>query len=207
MEILQLLMIWYLSCFKKWVSIWQFWAELKELWSAFQRSSSLIQEQLLYWMALIARSFLFLIQFMSSYRPHFLLAISLILVSKKLHFILLTISLNFFQSFNHFDCLYISRSLWQLLFHQALEYFVMLTFLECLCYILSTLIASELTISSSVLLSRMESVLRFLIKFVNSSIKWSSSSLFLVRDCFVIWICSSTINMLMVIEVWSDISL
>ena len=47
--------------FKKWVSIWQFWAELKELWSAFQRSSSLIQEQLLYWIALIAGSFLFLI--------------------------------------------------------------------------------------------------------------------------------------------------
>ena len=144
---------------------------------------------------------------MSFHGLHFLLAISLILVSKKLHFILLTIPLNFFQSFNHFDCLYILRSLWQLLFHQALEYFVMLTFLECLCHILSTLIASELIIFSSILLSRIESVLRFLIKFVNSSIKWSSSSLFLVRDCFVIWICSLTINMLMVIGVWSDVSL
>jgi len=38
----------------------------------------------------------------------------------------------------------------------------MLTFLECLYHMLLMLIASELIISSSVLLSRMKSVLRFL---------------------------------------------
>ena len=157
-------------------------------------------------MASIAGSFLFLIQFMSSHRSHFLLIISSILVSKKLCFVLLTVPLNFFQSFNYFDCLYILRSLQQLSSHQALECFMMLTFLECLCHILSTLMASELTISSSILLSRMKSILRFLIKFINSSIKWSSSSLFLVRDHFIVWIYFSTIDMLIVMGAWSDVS-
>ena len=84
---------------------------------------------------------------------------------------------------------------------------MMLTFLECLCHILLMLMVSELTISSNILLSRIESVLRFLIEFINYSIKWSSFSLFLVRDYFIVWICSSTIDMLTVIGVWSDISL
>ena len=122
-------------------------------------------------MASIAGSFLFLTEFISSYRLHFLLAISSILPSKKLHFILLTIPLNLFQSSNCFHCLYVLRSFQQLLSYQALECFVILTFLECLYHILSMLIENELTTSSSVVLLRIESILRFLIEFVNSLIK------------------------------------
>lgn len=123
------------------------------------------------WMASIVESFLFLTQFISSHRPHFLLAISFIFPSKKLYFILLTVPLNLFQSSNCFDCLYILKSFWQLLSYQALECFMILTFLKCLCHILLMLIVSELTTSSSVVLSRIEFVLRFLIKLVNSLIK------------------------------------
>ena len=148
-------------------------------------------------MALIVESFLFLTQFMSSHGPHFLLVISSIFSLKKLHFIFLTISfLNFFQSSNHFDCLYLLKSFQKLSFHQALECFVMLTFLECLCHMLSTFVVREFTISLNVLLLRVESVLRFLMKFINSLIKQFSSSLFLVRTCFIVWMCSSAIDIL-----------
>ena len=95
------------------ILIWQFWAELKDLCSASQRSLSSIQGWSLYWIAFIARSFLFLIQFISSHELQFLLAISSIF-SSKLYLVLLTILLNLFQSSNCLDCLYISRSLQQL---------------------------------------------------------------------------------------------
>jgi len=157
-------------------------------------------------MVLIAGSFLFLTQFMSFYRPHFLLAISLIFLSKKLHFVFLIIPLNFFQSSNYFDCLYLLRSFWQLSSHQALEFFVMLTFLKCLCHMLSIFVAKKFTVLLSMLLLRIESVLRFLMNFINSSIKWSSSSLFLARTRFVVWMCSSAIDILTEIEAWSEAS-
>ena len=101
--------------FKRLGSIYWFWAELNKLWSVFQSFSSLIHRQPLYWMALITESFLFLTKFISSkfissHGPHFLLAISSIFLSKKLCFIFLTVLLNFFQSSNYFDCLYLSRS-------------------------------------------------------------------------------------------------
>ena len=108
-ELLYLLMALMISTFKKGGylvtfllepkrsgSICWFCTELNELWSISQSSSSLMHEQPLYWMASIVGSFLFLTQFMSSHRLHFLLTISLIFLSKKLCFIFLTISLNFF---------------------------------------------------------------------------------------------------------------
>ena len=147
-------------------------------------------------MALIAGSFLFLTQFMSSHGLHFLLVISSIFSSKKLCFIFLTIPLNFFQSSNHFDCLYLSRSFQQLSSHQALECFVMLAFLECLCHMSSTFVAKEFTVPLSTLLLRIESVLRFLMKFINSSIKQTSFSLFLVRTHLIVWMCSLAIDIL-----------
>ena len=79
-------------------SIWQFWAELKDMWSALNRSSSLLYEQLLYQMALTTRSLYLLTQFMSSQGSYFLLDISWIFESKKLNFDLLTIPLKYFQS-------------------------------------------------------------------------------------------------------------
>ena len=75
--------------------------ELNELCKISHRSSSLIQGQL---MDSVARSLYFLIQFISSHGPHFLFKISLILLSKKTHFVFLTIFLNFFQSSKLWDC-------------------------------------------------------------------------------------------------------
>ena len=72
------------------------WAKLKEKWSAYQRSLSLIYRWLLYWIALMARSFHFLTQFISFQGLYFLLAISWIFELKKLCFIFLTILLNCF---------------------------------------------------------------------------------------------------------------
>ena len=147
-------------------------------------------------MASITDSFLFLTQFISSYGLYFLLAISLIFSSKKLFFVFLTVSLNFFQSSNYFNCLYLSRSFWQLSSYQALECFVMLTFLECLYYMSLIFVTREFTIPSSVLLSRIKSILRFLIKFINSLIKQFSFSLFLARTYFIVWMCFLAINIL-----------
>ena len=65
---------------------------------------------------------------------------------------------------------------------------------------LSTFVAKKFTISSSMLLLRIESVLRFLMKFINSSIKQSSFSLFLARTYFVVWMCSSAIDILIEME-------
>ena len=73
---------------------------------------------------------------------------------------------------------------------------MMLIFLEYLCYISSTFVAREFTISSSTLLLRIESILRFLMKFINSSIKQSSFSLFLARTHFIVWMYSSAIDIL-----------
>ena len=77
-------------------SICQFCTELNKLWSTSQSFSSLIHGWPLYWIASIMGSFFFLTQFISSYGPHFLLTISSIFSSKKLHFIFLTIPLNLF---------------------------------------------------------------------------------------------------------------
>ena len=85
--------------------IWQFWAALKDMWRACHKSSSLMYGWLLYWIALMARSFHFLIQFISFYGSQFLLAISWIFKLKKLHFILLTVLLNHFQSSILLECL------------------------------------------------------------------------------------------------------
>ena len=46
------------------------------------------------------------------------------------------------------DCLYVLKSLWQLLFHQALECLVILTFLKCLYYIFSILSPKSLFVIS-----------------------------------------------------------
>jgi len=93
-------------------STWQFCVELKELWRASYKLSNSMQGWLLYWIALVAGSFCFLTQFMSSQGLYFLLVISSIFPSKKLYFVFLTIPLNFFQSSRHLDCLYALRSLW-----------------------------------------------------------------------------------------------
>ena len=78
--------------------IWQFWAELKNPYNMFYRLSSSIQGWPLNWIASMAGSFHFLTQFINSQVSHFLFVILLILLSKNLHLVFLTVFLNFFQS-------------------------------------------------------------------------------------------------------------
>ena len=139
------------------------WAELKELWRACQKSSSSIHGYPLYWIALIARSLHFLIQFISSHEPHFLFAISLIFSSKKDYFKFLTMFLKLCQFLRLQECQYLSRESWQLLFHYALECFVILMVFECLCHNSSILDDSAMTASSRVFAFWIDAVFTFLI--------------------------------------------
>ena len=78
-------------------STWRWRAVLNELWRAFHKLSGKRQGLPSYLMALVAGSFLFLTQFISSQGPQLLLAISWILLSKKDHFVSLTVNLKDFQ--------------------------------------------------------------------------------------------------------------
>ena len=192
---------------KRLISTWQLWAELKDIWSAIYRSFSSIYGWPLYWIASIARSFLFLIQFISFQELHFLLVISLIFPSKNSHFIFLMVLLNFFQSLSHLECLYISKSLQQLSSHQALECLVILATLEYLCQILSMLLENVWTMVSRASMLWMVSILILLREQTSLLIKWDFSSLFLIKECLFVWMCYLMIEMLIVIGVWSEVSL
>lgn len=76
------------------------WAELKNLWRACHKSLSSRQGHLLYLIALMTESFLFLTQFISFYSPLLLPIISKILSSKNSHLVFLTTLLNFSNSPN-----------------------------------------------------------------------------------------------------------
>ena len=195
------------TSFRRVILICQFWAELKVLWSTSYKSLSWIHGCPLYWIALIAGSFLFLTQFMSSHRLHLLLAILSIFSLKNFCFVFLTIPLNFFQLFKLLECQYASRSLWQLLSYQALECLVILTFLEYLCHRSLMFTAKELMVFSRALILRIESVLRFFMEFFNSVINQSSFLLFLMRICFDNWTCSLTIGIMTEMSTWLEESL
>ena len=122
---------------RKWMTTSWDWVELKELWRAFYKSFSLIHRCPLNWIALTAGSLCFLTQFISFHGPHFLFAISSILLLKKIHLDFLTVFLKSFQFYRLHVCWYLFSVLWQFLFHQALECLVMLTVFECLNYILN----------------------------------------------------------------------
>jgi len=108
--------------FNRQILTWQSWAELNDLWRASYKLSSLIYSWLLKYIALVARRFFFLTQFMSSQELHFLLVILLIFLLKNFYFIFLTVFLNLFQSSSCQVCLYMSKSLQQILSHYTLEY-------------------------------------------------------------------------------------
>ena len=153
------------------------WAELKELWRAYQRSSSSIHGCPLYWIALIARSLYFLIQFISFYKLHFLFTISLIFSSKKDYFEFLTIFLKLHQFLRLRECQYLSRESWQLLFHHTLECFVILTVFECLCHNSSILDDSAMTTFSRVSAFWIDVIFTFLMAWAMLLTKCFSSLL------------------------------
>ena len=78
-------------------STWQYKAVLKELWSEFHKLSGVRHGRPSCLIASVAGSFLFLTQFISSYRPQLLFVISWILLSKKVRLASLTVFLNDFQ--------------------------------------------------------------------------------------------------------------
>ena len=134
---------------RKWKSTSYSWAELKKLWSTFQRSSSSIYGHSSYWIVSTIGSLHFLTQFISFHGPYFLFAILSILSSKKECLDFLTMFLKFFQFSRLWDCWYLCNVWWQSSFHHSLECFVILTVFECLNHKSSILVANCWTISSS----------------------------------------------------------
>ena len=189
---------------RKWVSTSLSWAELKNLWRVFQRSSSLIHRHLLYWIALTMGSLHFLTQFISSYRPHFLFAISSIFSLKKEYLDFLTVLLKFFQFSRLWDCWYLCSIWWQSLFHYALEYLVILTIFKYLNQISSILVAKCWTTFSKDSAFWIIEVFKFLINWMRSLINHFSSSLPLTKDHHLVRIFSSLIEISTVIGAWSD---
>ena len=121
-------------------------------------------------------------QFINSHRPHFLLVILVILLSKKMHLDFLTIFLNFFQFSRLQDYQYLLRFLWQSLFHHTLECLVMLAILECLSQVFLILIESSWTIFLRVSVLGMDDMSKLLIKRVSFLRNWFSLLLSLMRD-------------------------
>ena len=101
---------------RKWVSTSLSWAELKDLWRAFYRSSNSMYGYSLYWIALITGSLRFLTQFISSYGLHFLFVISSIFLLKNEYLDFLTILLKFFQFSRLRSCRYFCSICQQSLF-------------------------------------------------------------------------------------------
>ena len=190
--------------FKMLTSIWWFWAKLKVEWRACQRLSISKHGQLLYLTALTTGSLHFLTQFMSSQDFLFLFNISWIFWSKNECLVLLTVFLNFFQSSSLLVNLYFSRSLLQFKFHQLFKYLVILTIFEFFSHIFSMALANELTIFLSESMSVRLLVLIVLIFLIKFLMKNFSSTLPLMIEHFLLWMCSSTICIVTVRGVWSE---
>ena len=150
---------------------------------------------------MIAGSLYFLTQFISFYRSYFSFIISSILSSKKICLDFLTVFLKSFQFSRLCICQYLFSVLQQFSFHQALECLVMLTIFECLNHMSSILIERFQIISSKVSEFWIDKVFKFLILWVRSSRNRLSSSLSLIRDCFLVDICSSLIDISIVIGI------
>ena len=140
----------------------------------------------LYLTASIAESLCLWTQFISSQGSHFLLEIFWILRSKKEHLVFLTILLNCFQSSNLLEVLYILRSLLQLVFHQLLEYTIMLMTFKFLAQILSKELVNSLMILSRWAMSPISDVLMLLSDSVSSLMKVYSLLLFLTIEYFLV---------------------
>jgi len=127
-----------------------------------------------------------------------------ILLSKKDHFILLTILLNFFQSRLDLDVLYTIKSLLYSSFYYTLKYLVILTHLEYLFQRLSKIDVNSCTTLSSDLLSEMSVMLMLPISFLSLLIKLSSSLLFLMIVQCLSWMNSLLIMISTIKRAWSN---
>ena len=81
------------------VLIWQFWTKLNVWWRTYYKLLILMYSWLLYYKTSIFSNLHLLTHFIRSHSLKFLDTISWILSLKKIHFVLLTVSLNVLQSF------------------------------------------------------------------------------------------------------------
>ena len=160
-----------------------------------------------YWIASIAGSLHFLTQFMRSYGPYFLLAISSILSSKKDLLVFLTIFLKLCQFSRLWERQYFSSDRQQSLFHHALECLVIFISLEFFHHDSSMLDEIDWTTSSRVLVFWIMVVFTFFVIWMTFSMNWFSSSLSFASDHYVCDILSLQMDTLTVIRAWSDKSL
>ena len=167
-------------------------------------SSSLMQGCLLKWSASIAGSFYFLIQFIRFWGCLFFNVISWIFLSKNECFVSLTNPLNFFQSSSDLDVQYIFNLVLHSLFYHALDYLVMLAFLENLYQRWFKILAYFWTISSRDSLFGMVVVTIFSKVFVRSTMKFPSSLLFLMIVYHLSWMNSLLMEISIVKGVWSN---
>ena len=151
-------------------------------------------------MASMAGNLYFLTQFIRFQGLLFLDAISWIFLSKNDFFVLLTVSLNIFQSKLDLDEQYMFSFLLYSLFHYALKHLVILTHLEYLFQRFSEIAMNSCTILSSNSLSGMLVVLMLPTMFLISLIKPFSSTLFLIMVHHLSWINSLLMMMLTVKE-------
>ena len=111
--------------------------------------------------------------------------------------------LDFVSSGCH-NILYLSISLWHSLFHHNFECFVIFTIFKYLNQISSVSSVNSYTIFSRFSLFEMCSILSPLMDSISLARKFFSSSLFFMIICFLVWICSLIIVVLIVSRVWSD---
>jgi len=146
----------------------------------------------------MAGKFCFLTQFIRSHGLLLVNAISWILLSKNICFAVLTIFLYLIQFILFLDVQYVTRSLLYSLFYHALEYLVILTYLECLYHNSSIIEANSQVITSSFSQLRILVISIQLILFLNLLINYFSSSLFLTIVSFFSWINS------FLMTIWTD---
>ena len=103
--------------------------------------------------------------------------------------------------------LYISRFLLQFTSHQLLECFMMLMIFEFFVHILSIELTRLRITFSSCSTSDKSLILISLNALINSLTKTLSLLLFLTIVCFLAWICSPKIGIVIVNRAWSEVSL
>lgn len=173
-------------------------------WRAYYRSLISWHCQLLYLIVSITGSFFLLTQLISSHGPCFLLTISWILLSKKNHFMVLTLFLKSFQFSQLLKDQYMFRALLYSSFYQLLDCFVILIYFEFAFQAQLILEARNIIVSSSLKELLKSLVLMLLIACTTSSMNLDSSSLFFAMEYLNELMFSLAISILMVSGAWSN---
>ena len=124
--------------------------------------------------------------------------------SKKEYLVVLTIFLNCFQFSILLDTLYFSRFLLYFASHQLFECLVILIIFKFISYIISKDWVKEQTVLLREIVSNRLLVLMSLMAFITFLMKVFSSLLSLTIVCFLVWICSLTIGMVIISGAWSN---